>query len=116
MKRRDAIAIATTTIATLIICVVVGRFKKPQNLPKINAISEFSVESASEESDYQTGFKEGYNAFKDQMGLSSIPSLPKNIKYLRNEEEEVDQEQRIKGYVDGYHRAADSMHCPGYSH
>lgn len=111
------------SILSISICVLIGsllNFQEENN--SVLVVSDSTAESeADEETDYQAGFRQGYNAFKEQMDSPNIPSLPKTIKYLRDEgsdEGSIDQEQKAKGYVDGYHRAADSMHCPrqNYSH
>ena len=70
---------------------------------------------------YNLGYKTGHQSFMRQMGLNS-----NDESYTSNKESEIDesildteeyQEIRMKGYVDGYHKAGESImlqenNCP----
>lgn len=57
---------------------------------------------------YEHGRMTGHHAFLNQTG-QYIP-MPKIASYSSKIED--DEEEFSKGYVDGYHRAAEMMHCP----
>lgn len=67
------------------------------------------------ESAYAEGYERGYRALMEQMG-QELPAPPpkRSVKYLSMNPEE--KEETLKGYVDGYHTAADVYerlnHCP----
>jgi hypothetical protein len=61
---------------------------------------------------YENGRVAGHYAFLKQVG-QYIP-MPKAAKYSVNMGD--DEEEFNKGYVDGYHRAAESLHCPREDH
>lgn len=71
-------------------------------------LSEVEVVS-NKETPYETGYRTGYRAFQLQMGQEA----PRLVKYTSSSETvESLGEDASKGYVDGYHRAADSYVCP----
>ena len=67
-------------------------------------------------SDYDFGYKMGYNSLLVQMGQKT---KFKDVRYTSDGEPDRDSEESAKGYVDGYHRAADEvsrlLNCPGCS-
>lgn len=56
---------------------------------------------------YDEGYYNGYHAFLEQFEIE-VPKT-KTIKYLSYAK---DKEDMQRGYVDGYHKAAESIHCP----
>jgi hypothetical protein len=73
-----------------------------------------------EESAYQAGFREGFFAFMKQTGqyTPSLNTTSAIYEYTKSkyEKKDEDNEENLQGYVDGYHKATESMHCPRYSH
>lgn len=66
--------------------------------------------------DYEVGFREGFVTFLNQSQIY-IPMPPTEIVVaytsdLEEDQQTTNKEQKLKGYVDGYHRAASSSHCP----
>ena len=66
--------------------------------------------------DYEVGFREGFVTFLNQSQIY-IPMPPTEIVVaytsdLEEDRQATNKEQKLKGYVDGYHRAASSSHCP----
>jgi hypothetical protein len=66
------------------------------------------------DSDYDLGYKIGYNSLLIQMGQNI---KFKDVRYTSYSDPDRDSEESEKGYVDGYHRAADEvsrlLDCPG---
>lgn len=58
---------------------------------------------------YRAGYERGYASFLRQMG-EDVP-LPAAVKYTSLDGHDSSEEES-RGYVDGYHRAADLMYCP----
>ena len=63
------------------------------------------------ESPYAHGYERGRASFLLQMG-EDVP-MPPAVRYVTGLEPHEVSEEEMRGYVDGYHRAADGMHCPG---
>ena len=106
----------------------------PPNEPivdsKINSFVENNVDVLEDQSlpesfgdveseAYSFGFKKGRDAFiiqsKDPNGL---PPTTKEeyavfIEKYDDKEKEYYQEAMLRGYVDGYHKATETMYCPG---
>ena len=65
-------------------------------------------------SDYDFGYKMGYNSLLIQMGQKT---KFKDVRYTSDGGPDRDSEESSKGYVDGYHRAADEvsrlLNCTG---
>jgi hypothetical protein len=63
---------------------------------------------------YDEGYQRGYSAFVHQFGLTDRFPV-RSAKYTDDGHSE-DKEEITRGYVDGYHRAADEasfyLHCP----
>lgn len=70
------------------------------------------AEEVVEITPYRYGFLRGQRNFMLQMGLEDVPSLPPVARYASSESSGFDSEEEGRGYVDGYHRAADMMYCP----
>lgn len=82
-----------------------------QNVSSNNQI-EYYEEDYNYDSDsdsYKIGYNQGYNAFMSQIGKSE-----KKLKTytVSTGESVIIQEDLDQGYVDGYHKAADSITCP----
>jgi hypothetical protein len=83
------------------------------------AVQETAQESAPEietgDDDYEVGYKTGYNSLLIQMDRT--PEF-KEERYTAGGEWSRHSEEVSRGYVDGYHRAADevmrSSVCPGH--
>lgn len=69
---------------------------------------------------YQFGYENGRKALLQQMGLPYVEENKIEYEYTvllenldkHNEEEKKLDEVRQKGYVDGYHKASESLVCP----
>lgn len=65
---------------------------------------------------YKIGYKRGYDNFMN----TSVDSKDESaVEYTSNEDKdkidldsEIVQEIIMKGYIDGYHKAGESLHCP----
>lgn len=79
-------------------------FRSPVRKPEPEAAREYFVETP-----YRSGYRRGYESFLEQMGEEV--RLPR-VRYVSNTGHEVSSEDELRGYVDGYHRAAASVHCP----
>jgi hypothetical protein len=67
---------------------------------------------------YDIGFRVGYEAFLKQVGMYTPDMAPKSAYTVLtgmniNEFSEEDSYWIDRGYVDGYHRATESVHCTG---
>lgn len=84
----------------------------------INSIAEDNQSSQIVEDSYQLGYNDGYRAFLIQMGTKE-EDLPKVARYTTNTSSndlvDVDEEEKSRGYADGYHKAADSIYCPRFN-
>ena len=61
---------------------------------------------------YEIGFDRGKNALYQQMGrFDKIEDKQTEYTVLIEENEET-KEIQLKGYVDGYHKASESLQCP----
>lgn len=69
-------------------------------------------EEAQVESAYEAGYESGYRAFMMQMGKKVAPVARYAV--LKDSFSPEDGEEMDRGYVDGYHRAADSFVCPRF--
>ena len=58
---------------------------------------------------YRQGYVRGYNAFLAQ--TETYMPLPA-IAYTSSHPDAPEEGQGMDGYVDGYHKAAESVHCP----
>lgn len=68
---------------------------------------------------YEAGYKRGYTNFMQQHNNSGDLvqyTYTSNESEKTIEENESYQELISKGYVDGYHKAGDSLHCPRYDY
>lgn len=94
-------------------------FKEVKVLPK-SEIVEVQLKT-----DYQIGFEEGFNAFINQFGGENLsyPPIESIAKYATETNDSVatyqytsssysNENEKSQGYVDGYHRAANSLNCP----
>ena len=66
---------------------------------------------------YEEGYEKGYWAFLSQTGTYSPMAKPERrsvaAMYATNiSEAEITDKERQQGYVDGYHKATESFHCP----
>ena len=59
---------------------------------------------------YEEGRMTGHYAFLKQTG--QCISTPKSARYSRKDMSDDEEDEFNKGYVDGYHRAADFFQCP----
>jgi len=82
--------------------------------PKKDGTQVSAPETQLGDSDYEVGYKTGYNSLLIQMELK--PEF-KDERYTAGGEWSRHSEEVSRGYVDGYHRAADevmrSSICPG---
>lgn len=79
--------------------------RKKQDAPKgVESPRPIVVHTA-----YEQGFATGYQAFLNQIGRPD-PSPIKIAKYSSNVPE--DEDEKMRGYVDGYHKATESFNCP----
>lgn len=71
-------------------------------------------EIPDDKDDYSAGYREGYAAFLNQIGGGPTdPSVPERAeKRYSSSEHGYEGDQKIKGYVDGYHRASEIQNCP----
>lgn len=88
-----------TTICLLL--AVIFNYKQKEKLNKLEI----------ENTPYQDGYEQGFNAFCNQMGIEPKYKPKPSIQYTSMIKEETEEDQ-LKGYVDGYHRASSSMYCP----
>lgn len=87
---------------------------KEEEVKKIDVLDEDQTEIA-----YKIGYKRGYDNFmKTSVDSKNDDSA---VEYTSNKEKDKDkidlesevvQEIIMKGYVDGYHKAGESLHCP----
>jgi hypothetical protein len=67
---------------------------------------------------YERGQEEGRAAALQQFGINT-PQPPRAYKYVSNTDTpaqaENNPEEESRGYVDGYHRALDTIYCPANS-
>jgi hypothetical protein len=64
---------------------------------------------------YQMGYEKGYYSFLIQSGQDpeKISTYTVSVEGLYKEQESQDYHDAVeKGYVDGYHKACDSVNCP----
>ena len=64
------------------------------------------------ETSYEVGYKQGYRALLVQMGQD----VPPVERYVSIDSGELDEESASRGYVDGYHKASESLVCPRCSY
>lgn len=130
-SKEEKVKKAFAAIAVFILCTIAAGFYLRIKSDKINLVPDVSIDkvetvvqnieeeklevtfSEDVETDYQIGFKEGFSAFINQT-QTYIPS-PSGavVSYSSYKvEDEESQEQKTRGYIDGYHRATSLVHCP----
>jgi len=92
------------------------------NKSEISEIKVSEISEAKIKTDYQIGFEEGFNAFINQSGEVGLPYPPLEFvakysnEFNNNTEYQYtssySNEEKNKGYVDGYHRATKALNCP----
>lgn len=81
--------------------------------PTIPEITPFVEEDLSQA--YQKGYEKGYYSFLIQNGQEpeKISAYTVSVEGLYKEQESQNYHDAVeKGYVDGYHKACDSVNCP----
>lgn len=78
---------------------------RPVGVPEAVVVPE----SVSVVAPYDHGYARGYASFLRQMG-EDVP-MPVAVRYVVEDGHDVGEEE-MRGYVDGYHRAADRGVCP----
>lgn len=82
--------------------------------PKSIEKNDFTVDA--QDVAYKLGFEQGKMAFFKQINEPIQNSEIKKEEYtvlIESQEQQKEYDEAIsKGYVDGYHKAADSIHCP----
>jgi len=70
------------------------------------------------DAEYRKGYLEGCRAFLVQMDadMTAGSSDSPRTEMSYSSSHEGYSERAVKGYIDGYHRAAESQHCPRGSH
>ena len=110
MKFFAAVMALTFSFLFVVFCLVGSRESVVVEEVAVSESSEDSIDSLEVEDDaYSYGFRRGRACFLVQMGEEV--SVPDSARYVVDghwSEEEVG-----RGYVDGYHRAADTFSCPG---
>ena len=64
---------------------------------------------------YQSGYEKGYYAFliQNEQDPKKISAYTSSVEDVFNDQNSEDYKEAVeKGYVDGYHKACDSVHCP----
>ena len=98
-KRLIVLAVLIVVLAILV------KFRKNDDIP---AVAEDSSVVVVNNTAYEEGRMAGHYAFLKQTG--QYMPMQKSAKYSKDMGD--DEEEFNKGYVDGYHRAAESFHCP----
>ena len=95
--------------------------KAPENIAKeqmadsgnlsteINQQENNIVEFEETPNSYTIGYDKGYRSFLEQNGRVDLSPVKKYTAYV---EQELEKDEVDRGYVDGYHRAADTIYCP----
>jgi uncharacterized membrane protein len=87
----------------------------PQDVAPQDVVSEEIVVISEDEAEelYDLAYKKGYHAFMVQYDLEDPMVVYKyTSKIEEHEKNEINHEIIDKGYVDGYHKAAESGFCP----
>jgi thermostable 8-oxoguanine DNA glycosylase len=85
----------------------------PQDKAAENLVLSEQTEEEAKEELYELGYKKGFHSFKAQYDLES-PSVVYKYTSQIEEHKETDKYRELidRGYVDGYHKAAESGVCP----
>lgn len=94
------------SVLGLVCLVFLASFFLARRGPEVDVVVESSSVPVSP---YRVGYERGRASFLRQMG-EDVP-LPPAVKYANLDGHEVSEEEG-RGYVDGYHRAAELMYCP----
>lgn len=70
---------------------------------------------------YEAGYKRGYVNFMQQHAKTSSEEAVQYTYTSNEDESKIENDQNYqeiisKGYVDGYHKAGESQHCPRYEY
>lgn len=88
----------------------------PSIIPDIEPIQNSNIKYlVTDEDAYNIGYEEGKRAFFVQNNLdfsSSFAEQKGEYVVLREDSEDSKEDIRMKGYVEGYHKASESIMCP----
>jgi len=76
---------------------------------EINQQENNIIEVEETPNSYTIGYDKGYRSFLEQNGRVDLSPVKKYTVYV---EQELEKDEVDRGYVDGYHRAADTIYCP----
>lgn len=90
----------------LLCCFLINKnYKKPQNKAANEEIKKMSS--------YEIGYSKGYNSAKRQFSENQENVInDEKVFSFTSSYESTYNEEEIKGYVDGYHKALDAIYCP----
>lgn len=131
MSRRDLVVFSLVLACLAFVFLVrprdeeVVELRETQGFPSDSGIlvSSEPVESVGPVNSYELGYQEGYRAFLSQQSLEmqiqgvDVPSDVKDVVYVVGHVDVggdvgvEDEELRGRGYMDGYHRASESVGC-----
>lgn len=101
-------------IYTIIISTYIATKKSPQKVEINNIENPSDIVPATA---YEEGYQKGYWAFLNQTGtyvpMAKPRTRPLTAMYATHiPDSEIAEKEREQGYVDGYHKATESFHCP----
>jgi hypothetical protein len=121
MKKPSIMPLILISFAVIAATAFVISQKAPENIAKeqiadsgtlsteINQQESNIVEFEEIPNSYTIGYDKGYKSFLEQNGRVDLSPVKKYTAYV---EQELEKDEVDRGYVDGYHRAADTIYCP----
>lgn len=121
MSRRDLVVFSLVLVCAVLVFLVgprdeeVVELKETQGFPSDSGVLVLDVSDQVESvSSYDLGYREGYRAFLRQQGIES--SLGEaSVIYASSHGVFVGEDDggmEGRGYMDGYHKASESLSCP----
>lgn len=115
MSRRDLVVFSLILVCAVVVFFLIQtpeeevvELRETQGVPSDSGI----LVSSEPVNSYDLGYGEGYRAFLEQQGLE-VPSAAMSYTVLVGAVSEVgSEEMRGIGYMDGYHKASESLSCP----
>jgi len=115
MKKTSVIPLILILVAVIAATAFVISQKTPEK-QKANSVALSTekniVEAEETPTSYTIGYDKGYKAFLEQNGRVD---LSPNKKYTVYVEQELEKDEVDRGYVDGYHRASETIYCPRHN-
>lgn len=107
----------TMILFVIVYTIVLSTYIATKKSPKVEINNIENLPETVPNTAYEEGYQKGYWAFLNQTGtyapMAKPRARPVTAMYATHiPDAEVAEKEREQGYVDGYHKATESFHCP----